>query len=435
MLGLRITILVILNDWVIIILIFRLIILKLIMINYKLIFILGGFYFDRLVFILVILTLWIIILCIIRNIIFKWYLNNFHFFIVLRLAIFYRLYLRFIRHNLLMFYIFFEFSFLFIFLIVLGWGYRPERLQASMYIIFYTLLVSLPFLIGLFIIINLYTSLNYFYLYTILNYNVYIYWWYFLILVFLVKLPMFLVHLWLPKAHVEAPLGGSIILAGVLLKLGGYGLIRIIALIFTNIMKLNYWLIRLGLIGSLLVRLLCIRQYDIKALIAYSSVAHIGLVIGGLFSCQFNSYWGRLIIMFAHGLCSSGLFCLVIIIYERFISRRFIILKGAINYLPLMRFWWFIFCIINIGAPPFLNFFSEVLILLGCVSWRFSLIIIFIFLLFLSRVYSIYLFIRVNHGNSIINYNYKNISSMEFLVLLLHITPLLLLITKIDFFF
>nr|AFO73374.1 NADH dehydrogenase subunit 4 [Anopheles farauti No. 4] len=360
--------------------------------------------------------------------------NNYEkLFIFMILFLLLMLVLTFSSMSVFMFYLFFEASLIPTLFLILGWGYQPERLQAGVYLLFYTLLASLPLLIGIFYVLNFMNTLfftlllnNYF-----LNLNLL---YLSLIFAFLVKMPMFLVHLWLPKAHVEAPVSGSMILAGILLKLGGYGLLRMFVLLQISGVIFNYWWISISLVGGVLISLVCLRQTDLKALIAYSSVAHMGIVLSGLLTMTYWGLTGSYALMIAHGLCSSGLFCLANISYERMGSRSLLINKGLLNFMPSLSLWWFLLCSGNMAAPPTLNLLGEISLLNSIVSWSWVSMIMLSFLSFFSAAYSLYLFAYSQHGKIYSGVYFFSVgNTREFLLLMLHWLPLNLLILKSSF--
>nr|AGI51666.1 NADH dehydrogenase subunit 4 [Xya japonica]APD14938.1 NADH dehydrogenase subunit 4 [Tridactylus sp. NS-2016] len=330
--------------------------------------------------------------------------------------------------NILVFYVFFESSLLPTLLLILGWGYQPERSQAGMYMIFYTLLASLPLLL---VVIYIYKNNNYLY-YPLMSWiecSDLIY--FSMIMAFLVKLPMYMLHLWLPKAHVEAPIAGSMILAGLLLKLGGYGLMRFMILVSFMGVYLNKYLIVFSLIGGVLVSLLCLRQMDIKSLIAYSSVAHMSLVIAGILTMSYWGMMGSLVLMIGHGLCSSGLFCLANLNYERFMSRSMLINKGGILIFPSLGLWWFLLCSSNMAAPISLNLLGEISILNSLVGYYSGGMMLLMFLSFFSAAYSLFLFSFSQHGKSFCgSLSSEMINFREYQVLFMHWIPLNFLILK-----
>nr|YP_009332784.1 NADH dehydrogenase subunit 4 [Pampus minor]AKE49514.1 NADH dehydrogenase subunit 4 [Pampus minor]AVN90149.1 NADH dehydrogenase subunit 4 [Pampus minor] len=348
--------------------------------------------------------------------------------------------LAFSATEMIMFYVMFEATLIPTLIIITRWGNQTERLNAGTYFLFYTLAGSLPLLVALVLLQNNMGTLSLLTLQYSTPMHLSSYadkmWYAACLLAFLVKMPLYGVHLWLPKAHVEAPIAGSMVLAAVLLKLGGYGMMRMLVVLEPLTKEMSYPFIILALWGVVMTGSICLRQTDLKSLIAYSSVSHMGLVAGGILIQTPWGLTGALILMIAHGLTSSALFCLANSNYERTHSRTMVLARGLQMIFPLMATWWFISSLANLALPPLPNLMGELMIITSLFNWSNWTLAMTGLGTLITAAYSLYMFLMTQRGPlppHIIALNMSH--SREHLLITLHLLPLLLLIIKPEIIF
>nr|UQJ79331.1 NADH dehydrogenase subunit 4 [Rasbora trilineata] len=337
--------------------------------------------------------------------------------------------------EIIMFYIMFEATLIPTLIIITRWGNQAERLNAGIYFLFYTLAGSLPLLIALLLLQQTTGTLSM----LILQYTQPLaldswghkIWWAGCLIAFLVKMPLYGVHLWLPKAHVEAPVAGSMVLAAILLKLGGYGMMRMMIVLDAFNKELAYPFIILALWGIIMTGSICLRQTDLKSLIAYSSVSHMGLVAGGILIQTPWGFSGAIALMIAHGLTSSMLFCLANTTYERVHSRTMILIRGLQMIFPLTTTWWFIANLANLALPPLPNLVGELTIITTMFNWSPWTIMLTGMGTLITASYSLYMFLMTQRGQMPSHItNLSPYHTREHLLMALHLIPIILLVAK-----
>nr|QOJ44742.1 NADH dehydrogenase subunit 4 [Allobates aff. magnussoni AR-2020] len=343
--------------------------------------------------------------------------------------------LTFMVNNLILFFIMFEATMIPTLILITRWGAQKERMMAGTYLLFYTLSGSMALLTALLFFHETMGTLSLPLLKEIFpqfySLSFAPTWWVACFLAFLIKMPLYGVHLWLPKAHVEAPIAGSMILAGTLLKLGGYGILRMGLMMGDSLLFMAPPLIIFSLFGVFLSAILCSRQTDLKSLIAFSSVSHMGLVIAASMIKTEWSIIGAMVLMISHGLVSSALFCLANTTYERTNSRTLILLQGSQIIFPLTTAWWLTSTLLNMALPPFPSFIGELSILTSLFQWSNLTLIISALSIIFTTSYSLYLFWSSQRDHLPPHTKLLHpTQTREHILLALHVLPIILISLK-----
>lgn len=357
-----------------------------------------SFVVDILGSLFVLLSSFLVFVCVLVN--WNLYYRIKEFYLLLLFCLFLFIFI-FFCNNLFIFYILFELLLLPFYWFIGSWGSRDRKVVAAYQFFFFTFFGSLFILLVIIIFFSTVCSCELDCLMNIcdLSLGMKIILFNFLFLGFMIKIPMFPLHLWLPEAHVEASTVGSILLAGILLKLGLYGIVKYLVPIFSSLI-ISFWIliIILALLSMLYSCLMTLYQVDLKKLVAYSSISHMNLAVLGIFSYNYIGIGGGICLLISHGWVSSALFFLVGCLYERYRTRSLLYFGGIANLMPLFSIFFFFFNLANMGFPGSSNFLGEFFVFLsfaGC--WIIQFLIMFSF--FLTTVYSVWLFVRVCFGS------------------------------------
>src|ERR1700739_935071 len=321
--------------------------------------------------------------------------------------------------DLLLFYVFFESVLIPMFLIIGIWGSRERKIHAAYQFFLYTFLGSVLMLLAIIIIyLNTGTTDVQLLLSTVFSNELQLLLWLAFFASFAVKVPMVPFHIWLPEAHVEAPTAGSVLLAGILLKLGTYGFLRFSLPLFPYA---SYYftplIFTMSVIAIIYTSLTTIRQIDLKKIIAYASVGHMNFVTIGLFSYNIQAIEGSLLVMLSHGLVSSALFICVGVLYDRFKTRIIKYYRGLSLTMPLFAIFFLFFTLANISVPGTFSFVGEFLILLGAFQVNSTITIFAATGIILGAAYSIWLYNRFAYGEISTSYS-NDLTYREFYILI-----------------
>lgn len=324
--------------------------------------------------------------------------------------------------DLVLFYVFFESVLIPMFLIIGIWGSRERKIRAAYQFFLYTLIGSLFMLLAILLIyFQVGTTDLQVLMTTEFSERRQFFLWLAFFFSFAVKVPMIPFHIWLPEAHVEAPTSGSVILAGILLKLGTYGFLRFSIPLFPEATVYFTPLIyTLSVLGIIYASFTTLRQIDLKKIIAYSSVAHMGFVTLGLFSLNAQGIEGAILLMLSHGFVASALFLCIGILYDRTHTRLIRYYGGLVQTMPLFSFFFFVFTLGNLSLPGTSSFVGEFLILLGVFQTNTFIATLAATGMILGGAYSIWLYNRVVFGNlkPIYLNQFADLNRREFFILL-----------------
>ena len=329
--------------------------------------------------------------------------------------------------DLVLFYVFFESVLIPMFIIIGVWGSRERKVRAAYMLFLYTLLGSLFMLVA---IICIYFEAGTTDLQTLLitdfDERRQLLLWLAFFASFAVKVPMVPFHIWLPEAHVEAPTAGSVLLAGVLLKLGGYGFIRFSLPLFPEAsVYFTPLVFTLSVIAIIYSSLTTLRQIDLKRIIAYSSVAHMNFVTIGIFSQNIQGLQGSMMLMLSHGVVSSALFMCIGVLYDRHKTRLIKYYGGVVQIMPVFATIFLVFTMANLSLPATSSFVGEFLVLIGAFSSNTLVAFLATTGIITGAAYSLWLYNRVVFGNLKVTYinHFYDITRRE----LFTFTPLLIL--------
>lgn len=386
---------------------------------------------DNITIFFLILTSFLAPLCVLIN----WNYNffNFKLFILILSILNIFLLITFMSLNLLFFYFFFESTLIPMFFIIGFWGSRNRKIHAVYMFFFYTVLGSIFLLSGILILYSMFYSfdIRHIYFYKIDSERQIILWLLFFI-GFAIKIPIPPFHIWLPEAHVEAPTSGSVLLAGILLKLGSYGMLRFIIPLYDYAnLFFSPFVYFLCILTIIYISSIACRQIDLKKIIAYSSIAHMSFIVIGLFSYTIEGIVGSIFLMISHGLISSALFACVGMLYERYNTRLIIYFNNVCQTMPIFSIFFMFFVLSNIGFPLTSGFIGEFLICLSAINCNIFLGLVCVFSIIFTSIYCIIMFNKVifsrNNFFDVKNFLYRDLNKQEFYLLFIILFFIILL--------